>query len=115
MGSREVADKFFIETKTAKWHWLIPFKWHWLIPFSASLILKAAESIAYLTSQLYNDLQPAVCLSREKWRPPKHLWMSDKHQKQAIVSKNSLYGYLSVLVQYPLKLLANRYYTCHVV
>ena len=57
MGSREVADKFFIETKTAKWHWLIPF--------SASLILKAAESIAYLTSQLYNDLQPAVCLSRE--------------------------------------------------
>ena len=47
---------------------------------------KAAKSMAKLISQLCGELQLAVCLSRGDGaieRRPKHLWTSDKPQKQA--------------------------------
>ena len=56
--------------------------------FHLHLSHEAAKSIAKLISQSCGKSQLAICLSMENgaiWRPPKHLWMSDRVEKGAWV------------------------------
>ena len=56
--------------------------------FTSTYQHKAAKSMAKLISQSYQELLLVVCLSRGDeaiWRPPEHLWMSEKPQKQATI------------------------------
>ena len=67
--------KIMSSLKTAKW-----------CHFHLHILHKAAKSMAKLISQLCGKSQLAVCLSRGYaaiLRRPKHLWMSERPQKQA--------------------------------
>ena len=78
MGSHKVVGKGYVTLKNAKWYPLIPFHFH--------MSHKTANSMATFISQLCGELQPVVCGLRGDRiikRPSKHLWTSEKPQKQA--------------------------------
>ena len=81
------------------------------IHFHLHISHKAPKSMAKLICQSSGELQPAVCLSRGDgaiWRPPEHLWMSDKPQKQAI-AKVALATFCYFQHQYLAELSLNAY------
>ena len=62
--------------------------------------------------QSCGELQPAVCLSRGYvaiWRPPEHLWTSDKSEKQATAKAAEVYNFQH---RYLPELLVNVYSYC---
>ena len=57
-----------------------------LCHFHLHMSHKAVKSMEKLITQLCGDLQSAVCLPREDGaihRSPKHLWTSNRHEKEA--------------------------------
>ena len=61
-------------------------KWPTRRPLALKLSQNIAKSMAYIINQSYGDFQQGGCLYKPtsgiQWRP-KHLWMSDRPQKQA--------------------------------
>ena len=78
MGSHKMVGKGYVTLKNAKWYPLVPFHLH--------MSHTAANSMATFISQLCGELQLVVCWLRGDRiikRSSKHLWTSDKPQKQA--------------------------------